>query len=42
MIAFHGEAGDGAEEVGLGAEALEMLGCLVDEQVRLLAGAVGA
>ena len=42
MIPLHREPGDGAEEVGLGAEALEMLDRLADEQIGLLAGPVGA
>ena len=37
MVALDGEAGDGAQQVGLRAEALEMLDRLVDQMRRLLA-----
>src|SRR3712207_121400 len=42
MIPLDGEAGDGAEEVRFGTEALEMLDRLADKHVGLLAGPVAA
>ena len=40
MVAFDREAGDGAEQIGLGAVIGEMLDRLVDQILRLLARAV--
>src|SRR3954462_2453172 len=42
MVPLHGEAGDGAEEVGLLPIAIEILERLGDEQLRLSAGALPA
>jgi hypothetical protein len=41
-IPFYGVAGNGAEQVGFLAMAMEMLDRLVDQHLRLLARAVGA
>ena len=40
MIPLDGEASDRAQQVGLRAEAMKVLDCLGDEQIRLLSGAL--